>query len=201
MDPKVVQDIKPPAGKEEFTQPSELIKTETGQSIPVKAQGQKNQPSSPAAPTGAKQFVEEDNKTDSELEDVLKDVNKNIKKTGDKSSRPFFLKKIFQKRQKLNKAKEPKQAKPVLAIIAALVVAAGLSVLAFHAYSQDQNAASDNIQKTGTSNKAALNSTGQNQMKPSDVSDLSLTMSSKLDGFNDAQDFNTNDLSDKSLGL
>jgi hypothetical protein len=76
-----------------------------------------------------------------------------------------------------------------------------LSVLAFHAYSQDQNAASDNIQKTGTSNKAALNSTGQNQMKPSDVSDLSLTMSSKLDGFNDAQDFNTNDLSDKSLGL
>jgi hypothetical protein len=205
---KVVQDIKPPANKPESAQSTELIKAETGQSIPVKAQ---DQPSgnvvakNVANPIASKQFVGGGNdKSDKELDSVLKDVNENVKKSGSKSSKQTLFKKIFRKKDSSQAAKvkkEPQHTKPILAIVAAFIVAAGLSVLAFHVYSQDQNPALNSAQKTLAASKTALNNKIQNPVKPADLSDLSLLMNSKLNGLNDTQDFNTNDLSDKNLGL
>jgi hypothetical protein len=203
MEPKPMQDIKPPE-QNPISSSTQLVEAEVKTDIPVKDQGTDSAGS--ANPIESKQFIEEEShKGDSELEGVLKDVNEDVKKSGQTPARTSIFKRLHPSKSKQQKKVEAKpketsrQPRPTLAIVAAVIVAAGLNALAFHVYSGDQN--TTNITTKNSSAVKASSSNAKNLVKPADLSDLSSSMASKLSSFNDAQDFNSSDLSDKALGL
>jgi hypothetical protein len=205
MNPNPMQDIKPPA-ENLANSSTQLIEAEVEHGIPVKNQSQPKNDSGSANPMSSKQFVEEgEAKSDIELESVLKDINKDVKNGDKKSPKPSLMQRLFSKKvnqkEKTKEVKDkaqPQQARPLFAIVAAFIIAGGLSALAFHVYSQEQKTGSNKNQPSVSSTKKT---TVQNLVKPTDLSDLSYTMASKLSQFNNTQDFNSTDLSDKNLGL
>lgn len=162
-------------------QDTNLIEAEIEHNIPVK-QHISDELKNPIA--AIKQFVEHDKKEDKELDKVLKDVNESVKNGGKKPV-------------KIGKTNTEKShgPKPVLAIVAAVLVAAGLSFAAFNAFSS-----SESDQKSNKTKTTAQSSGGETAVL-SEPDKLAKALKEKLDGLNDSQEFNTTDLSDQNLGL
>jgi antitoxin component HigA of HigAB toxin-antitoxin module len=210
---KTMQDIVPPVAS---TQPeknslSKLLSAEFEHAIPVKIFGQSNKDKE-NNPTNVKQSTQEsDDNKDKQLEELLKDVNKEVKNTPDSNKKESLFKKIFFHNKKAKNQKELKtsvQEKPILAIILASVITSGLTASAVYAFTHGSNNNANNKtsptpSKVGTSSTSsnAVQAAGGILVSPGDVTDLSSSINSKLSQYNDSQDFNGNDLSDKNLGL
>jgi len=189
---------------------SHLIEAEIEHGIPVKSPAQDDGlgNSNPITHTG--QFIEEGGEhSDKELDHILQDVNKKVEEANNKADAKdrfaFLNRKLRTKtRPKPDKAKS---AKPALAVIVAIIFALSLSVAAYYAFkpakSKTINNTTTNNGKVGTSSSSsdAVQAAGGTLVKPSDLSDLSNTLQSKINGLNDSQDFNQQALSDQALGL
>lgn len=136
-----------------------------------------------------------------ELDSVLEDVNRQVAAPATApKKRSFSL--------KLRKPKLPKYSfnlRRALPIIAAVVVAATLSAAATYAFKNAAKPASGQIVpgKVGTADTAteAIQAAGGQVIQPSDLSDFSQTLQSKINNLSDAQDFDAASLSDHNLGL
>jgi hypothetical protein len=188
-----------------------LIQAEIEHNIPVK------QHNLPAAPNGEpshnpithiKQFLEADKEKPEHqgLEHVLKDINRNVKaedkNSGSKPKSSFFRKKIKPENS------SPVKSKPILVIAVAAAVACALMAATFYAFKHDTpvariKASTDSLASKKVDSNAASKDTSQqtSAVSPGDLSSLSLSLQSKINAFNDEQDFNQQDLSDQSLGL
>lgn len=205
--PKPMQDIKPPEPtKNAAPSNTDLIQTEIEHGIPVK---QPDQPASGAPAGGSKnpivdtsQFIQESAQNDTELEKVLKDVNRKVKDADKKVKKRSFLrfkKAVPPEAKPAKTAPSPKSPKPALIATVAVLVAAGLAVAAFYAFRQSESTSSNQTSLTSSNENAGSNTL--QEVKPEDLRNLYADVQSKLNSLNDAQDFNSQALSDQSLGL
>jgi hypothetical protein len=210
---KLMHDVAP--AKPDSSAPTskmDLISAEIEHGIPVKQPKESDHGRSAASNpiSSAKQFTQDnDDKADADLDNILKDVNQGIKasaKSTDSKKENKLKKKLLAKQQIQKQG--PKANKPILVTVAALVMAGVLVVAAFYAFKQATTATSgkqtqNSSGKVGTaaSSSSAIMAAGGTLVKPADLSDLSSTLSSDLNQFDNAQDFNSKDLSDQSLGL
>jgi hypothetical protein len=207
--PAVPQPHTPPAAAPTSAAPvHEALKTELVQAIPVHQPGQGQaapapviqMPNSPA-PAAEQQPA----KPHDDLDKILQAVNNRVATPAQPQSKPKkeIVKKLAAKAAKAKPANQ--NSKPIGLTLAVVTVVVALSVLAFRAYSQNGSAASLTNQpgKVGTSYTAsgAIQSAGGTLVRPADMDDYSQELQKQLNSLNDSQDFASQDLSDKVLGL
>jgi hypothetical protein len=139
-----------------------------------------------------------------DLDKILQAVNSKVKtpdtpddskkKTGKK-----FLSKSAQTKD------NTRRTRPIGPAIVVLVVALMLSATAIFAYREGNRTATatKEASKVGTSYTASssIQEAGGTLVNPSDLDDYAQTLQTKLNSLNDSQDFTTNSLGDKVLGL
>ncbi len=180
--------------------------------IPVKAQGQTSTSPAPTPPTApnpindTKQLTNDQDDSDAELDNILKDVNKKVKdddsKDGAKAQK--IKAKLLSKKSKTEKTSK----RPILIVVAAVLVALGLSASAVYAFKQagsdaQKTSSTDKPSTVGTSvnSSDAVKAAGGTLVQPGDLTDLSSDLNTKLNALSDTQDFSANDLADQTLGL
>jgi hypothetical protein len=162
--------------------------------------------------TNIKQFVDHNKKDDKELDQVLQDVNKSIKEPEKSQKKKFGIslrskktKPMPQKQPVASGAQQQKKQRnpvPILSVAAAIFVAGCLCVAAVYALNQPKETATNNKDLgTGQTTNSTTSQTTDSVITSKDVDELSSNLQSKVDGFNDEQEFNSTDLSDSSLGL
>jgi uncharacterized protein YaaR (DUF327 family) len=192
LQPKADASSKPDTG---------LIQAEIGQNIPVKQQAHGHNDSANLLHnpiSHIKQFLEVENekKDDKSLEPLLKDMKKDLKEVD----------KNLPKKAALQPAGNHK---PLMVVFVTIAIASALSVSTYFAFKQNKatnpsaisNKSTNEKDGTSSASSGALQAAGGALVSPSDLSDLSLAVQSKVNSFNDNQDYNQTDLSDQNLGL
>jgi hypothetical protein len=144
-----------------------------------------------------------------DLDKILQAVNNRVKApSAAVKSKPKgeILSKLKSKFGKIKGADNTNTTrKPIVAMSVVVFIAVSLSTVAVMAYRQGQNSSAQAKQpgKVGTSYTAgaAIQAAGGTLVRPSDLDDYSQTLSEKLNGLNDSQDFDAASLSDGVLGL
>ena len=185
-------------------QESSLVEAEIQHDIPVKQHI--SDIKNPI--TNIKQFVDHNKKDDKELDQVLQDVNKSVKEPEKKQKKKFKIsfgaKKVKPGAKKQPDTKEAgaekkrKSPASMLAVVTAILVATLLSVAAFYAFNQPKEVATNNEDKSTNSSTTQV---ADPVLTAKDIDELSTDLQTKIDGFDDAQEFNSTDLSDSSIGL
>lgn len=207
--PKPMLDVSAP--KPQAAPNNDLIQTEIEHSIPVKMPGQPQQPVStvPNPIAQPKQFMEEGGKDDAALDHILKDVNHSVAKQDKSTNKKSIFSFLKRAESKKTAADQPavKNPKPMLAALAAILVAGALGVAAFYAFKPKETinsfhtpeAAADKV-NVSTAPPSAEQSDNGSTVQPSDITNLSSELQ-KINSQNDSQDYNQTDLGDQQLGL
>ena len=174
------------------------------QDIPVRAQVAAAQPAA-AMPTKKLVRPGEIESADRELDQILRDVTHEVKnsKTPASGIHPI-VKKARVKRHGLRISVG--RISTVLPVLAAVAAAALLAAAAVYAFRQTRPSAASSTSSSGkvaTSSSAsdAIQAAGGTLVSPSDLDNFSQSAQSQINALNDAQDFNSKDLTDQNLGL
>jgi hypothetical protein len=185
------------------------MQTEIVESIPVRQQGQPvsaapgQPPGSPLPTMQMPSYGADPKDNEDELDSILQAVNNRVKTPpAGPAKQPSKL------AAKLKPGGERikghiKSSKPIGAIAMALSMAILLSAAAVFAYRQAGSHLSNQPGKVGTTSTASstIQEAGGTLVRPSDLDDFSQALQTKLNSLNDSQDFNSNSLTDQTLGL
>jgi hypothetical protein len=179
--------------------------TQIVQDIPVRAPHMAqptapsmNMPSSmPATPTYANQ------PDDSHMDSLLQDVNQKVGTTEADKSKSKLAAVNPANNAKVAAAKKS-LSKPVLPLGVAVLIFVALSVMAFMVMGRGgtkQNLPAVHLVGTSAASSDTIQAGGGSLVSTSEIDDFSKTVNSKINGMNDAQDFDQSPLSNEKLGL
>ena len=183
-----------------------LPTTNVVESIPVHQQSPELQSQSAAIPVVQMPGPSIDTPPEDDLDKILQAVNSRVSAPQSSltpKAKAAPLSKILGKAKKFKLPSNPPRT--IVAMGVVVIIAIGLSVVAVMAYHQGQQTSALTKQpgKVGTSYtaSASIQAAGGTLVRPSDLDDYSQTLSQKLNGLNDTQDFDSASLSDATLGL